>query len=315
MRDRFACVSDLSAYFKKKDLLGGLTTLEKAQLRANIGIIDYTGEGGQDSPIELTYAQFWDKYVSSTLITGASYAITDFQTIYSSNTYNNSGQNISWGLNVNPSQVWKLYVRALSKNQIDRRVTIDGKSWEVEYNPIRQTLPDGVQTKGAITFLWDDNGNSAFYDFKNIKYNWSKEKLRAAGIQTNTSLDLYTFSNIENGIVYDSSEFSNTKFNIIGEGCNNNIFIGDTYYNILEPECYNNIFAKGAHDCIIKWNTVNNRFNEPVTYLTGSLYQKEFETGNTVLSTSISKTIHKVNDATIVSFLDPITYAYQVVII
>ena len=60
---------------------------------------------------------------------------------------------------------------------------------------------------------------------------------------------------------------------------------------------------------------VNNRFNEPVTYLTGSIYFKEFETGNTVLSTSISKTIHKVNDATIVSFLDPITYAYQVVLL
>lgn len=315
MRDRFACVSDLSAYFKKKDLLGGLTNLEQAQLRANIGIIDYIGEGGQDSPIELNYAQFWEKYHSSQLITGAIYVITDYQTIYSSNTYNNAGQRISWGLNINPSQVWKLYVRALSKNEIDRRVTIAGKSWEVEYDPTRKVLSDGTLTKGQITFLWDDNGNSAFYDFKNIRFQWSKEKLREAGIYTNQDLALYTFSNIENGEVTDSSEFSNTKFNIIGEGCTNNVFIGDTYYNILESECQNNIFAKGAHDCFIKWNTVNNRFNEPVTYLTGSIYSKNFDTGNTVLSTAISKTIHKVNEATIVSFLDPITYAYQVVIV
>ena len=315
MRDRWACVSDLSAYFKKKDLLGGLTALEQAQLRANIGIIDYIGEGGQDSPIELTYAQFWEKYNSSQLITGASYVITDFQTIYSSNTYNNLGQKISWGLNINPSQVWKLYIRALSKNEIDRRVIIAGKSWEVEYDPVRKILPDGTQTKGQITFLWDDNGNSAFYDFKNIRFRWTKEKLQEAGIYVSQDMALYTFSNIENGEVTDSSEFSNTKFNILGEGCTNNIFIGDTYYNILEPECSNNIFAKGAHDCLIKWNTVNNRFNEPVTYLTGSIYFKTFETGNTVLSTAISKTIHKVNDATVVSFLDPITYAYQVVIV
>lgn len=315
MRDRFACTSDLNAYFKKKDLLGGLTSLEQAQLRANIGIVDYTGEGGQDSPIEMNYAQFWEKYSSSQLVTGASYVITDFQTIYSSNTYNNAGQRISWGLNINPSQIWKLYIRALSKNEIDRRVTIAGKSWEVEYDPTRKVLSDGVTTKGQITFLWDDNGNSAFYDFKNIRFQWTKEKLQEAGIQTNKDMALYTFSNIENGEVTDSSEFSNTKFNIIGEGCSNNIFIGDTYYNILEPECQNNIFAKGAHDCLIKWNTVNNRFNEPVTYLTGSIYSKNFDTGNTVLSTAISKTIHKVNDATIVSFLDPITYAYQVVII
>lgn len=315
MRDRFACVSDLSAYFKKKDLLGGLTNLEQAQLRANIGIIDYTGEGGQDSPIELNYAQFWERYHSSQLITGAIYVITDYQTIYSSNTYNNAGQRISWGLTINPSQVWRLYVRALSKNEIDRRVTIAGKSWEVEYDPARKVLSDGTLTKGQITFLWDDNGNSAFYDFKNIRFQWSKEKLREAGIYTNQDLALYTFSNIENGEVTDSSEFSNTKFNILGEGCTNNVFIGDTYYNILEPECQNNIFAKGAHDCFIKWNTVNNRFNEPVTYLTGSIYSKNFDTGNTVLSTAISKTIHKVNEATIVSFLDPITYAYQVVIV
>ena len=315
MRDRFACTSDLNAYFKKKDLLGGLTSLEQAQLRANIGVVDYTGEGGQDSPIELNYAQFWEKYRSSQLITGASYVITDYQTIYSSNTYNNAGQRISWGLTINPSQVWRLYIRALSKNEIDRRVTIAGKSWKVEYDPTRKVLADGTLTRGQITFLRDDNGNSAFYDFKNIRFQWTEEKLQEAGIQTNQDLALYTFSNIENGEVTDSSEFSNTKFNIIEEGCTNNIFIGDTYYNILEPECQNNIFAKGAHDCIIKWNTVNNRFNEPVTYLTGSLYFKQFETGNTVLSTSISKTVHKVNDATIVSFLDPITYAYQVVIV
>lgn len=315
MRDRFACVSDLSAYFKKKDLLGGLTNLEQAQLRANIGIIDYTGEGGQDSPIELNYEQFWEKYRTSQLITGASYVITDYQTIYSSNTLNNAGQRISWGLNINPSQVWKLYIRALSKNEIDRHVTIAGKSWEVKYDPVKKVLEDGTFTKGQITFLWDNNGNSAFYDFKNVRFQWTKEKLQEAGIQTNQDLALYTFSNIENGEVTDSSEFSNTKFNIIGENCTNNVFIGDTYYNILEPECRNNIFAKGAHDCVIKWNTVNNRFNEPVTYLTGSIYSKNFDTGNTVLSTAISKTIHKVNEATIVSFLDPITYAYQVVMV
>lgn len=315
MRDRYACVSDLSNYFKKTDLLKGLTTSEKAQLRQNIGIIDYQGEGGQDSPITLTYAQFWDKFYNKDLITGASYAITDFQTIYTSNTYNNAGQKVTWGKDINPSQVWTLYVRALSKDQIDSRVTIKDKDWEVEYDPTRKTLPDGTTTKGTITYLADSNGNSAYYDFKNIRWNWTVEQLSKAGHHYTNDLALYTFSEIVNGEVQEASELHNTKFNTIGEGCYNNIFIGDTYYNIIGPECYNNIFAKGAHDCFIKWNTTNNRFNEPVMYLTGSIYSKEFETGNTVLSTAISKTIHKVNEATLVSFLDPITYAYQVVII
>ena len=315
MRNRYACTDDLINYFKKKDLLGGLTTQEQAQLRNNIGIIDYNGEGSQNEPLSLTYAQFWDKLNNQDLVTGGTYLITDYQTIYSSNTKNNAGQYISWGLDVNSSQTYKLYIKAVSNNQIDRRITIQGKSWEVEYDPYRKILDDGVATKGAITFLADDNGNIAFYDFKNIKWLWDKDSLRRAGINTNQDLALFTFSEVVNGVVYDSSELHNTKFNVLEEGCYNNIFIGDTYYNILEPECTNNIFAKGCHDSIIKWNSVNNRFNEPVCYLTGSIYNKEFNTGNTTLSTSISKTIHKVNDATIVSFLDPITYAYQVVLI
>ena len=72
---------------------------------------------------------------------------------------------------------------------------------------------------------------------------------------------------------------------------------------------------KGCHDTILGWSSVNNVFNENVCYMNGSLYNKTFATGNTSLSTSISKTIHKVNEATIISFLDPITYSYQIIII
>ena len=56
-------------------------------------------------------------------------------------------------------------------------------------------------------------------------------------------------------------------------------------------------------------------FHETVAYTTGSIYNKVSPIGNTNFSTSISKTIHKVNDATILSFLDPITYSYQVIIL
>lgn len=315
MRNRYACLKDLSGYFKKEDLFSGLTTLEQEEARRNLGIEDTQGQEGQASPIETTHAALWDKVRRGTLNTGCIYAITDFQTIYSSNVYNNAGQRITWGLDVNPSQIWTLLVTAISETQLDRRITIAGKHWEVEYDITQKTLSDGIKNKGTITFLADDNGNMAFYDFKNIKWRHSSANLRQAGIQTSTDLDLYTFSEIVNNEIIDSSELHNTKFNVLGEGCENNVFFGDTYYNILEPECKNNLFAKGAHDCTIKWNTTGNRFNEPVCYLTGSIYNKEFETGDTVLSTSITKTIHKVNEATIVSFLDPITYTYQVIIV
>ena len=82
--NRYACLYDLNDYFKKKDLLGGLTEIEQQQLRKNIGIIDYTGEGGQTKPLELAYSTLVNYISRKALVTGARYIITDFQTIYSS---------------------------------------------------------------------------------------------------------------------------------------------------------------------------------------------------------------------------------------
>ena len=95
----------------------------------------------------------------------------------------------------------------------------------------------------------------------------------------------------------------------------NNVFLGDTYNNIIETDCSNNTFIKGCHDTTLKWNSVNNIFYEPVCYTEGSIYNKTFKTGDTSLAMTITKTIQKVNEATIISYLDPITYAYQVIIV
>ena len=91
-KDRFVCFSELVGYFAKKDLLGGLTEAEKLQLRTNIGILNYTGEGGQSTPVELTYAALYDMVTRKSLVVGARYIITDFQTVYSSNVLNGSNK-------------------------------------------------------------------------------------------------------------------------------------------------------------------------------------------------------------------------------
>ena len=83
----------------------------------------------------------------------------------------------------------------------------------------------------------------------------------------------------------------------------------------MQPGCTNNTFWKGCHNSVIGWESVNNIFHEAVRFTSGSLYNKLFRVGDTTLSTTITKTIHKVNDVDIVSFLDPITYSYQVLII
>lgn len=314
---RYACIHDLNNYFKKKDLLGGLTELEQGQLRKNIGIIDYTGEGGQAKPIDITYAVLNDSISKKSLITGARYIITDFQTIYSSNVSNSLNQKITWGISINPSPIWKLIVTAITNNRLDPRVVIDDlkmKDCVIEYDVTKHTLEDGIDTKGKITFMRDINDNSAYYDFKNIKFRRTALEFANTNIYLGSSYgDFFTFSDLTNGIITDSSEFFNTKHNVLKSGCTNNIFLGDTYNNILESECRNNSFLGGCHDSILRWNSVDNLFNETVCYMEGSLYNKIFPIGDTSLSMSITKTIHKVNEATIISFLDPMTYAYQII--
>lgn len=304
--NRYACIYDLNNYFDKKSLLSGLTELDKKTLRTNIGVIDYVGEGGQTKPLELTYATL-SNYISGNLLTtGARYIITDFQTIYSSNTTNSAGKKITWGLTINPSPTLRLIVTAVTTNKLDPRILIDGKDWTVEYEVASETLEDGISTKGKITYLKDSKNNSAYYDFKNMRF--YRSTCVSEGIY-------YTFSDIVNNEIIDSSELHNTINNEIKEGAINNIFLGDTYNNIIEPDCTNNTFVKGCHDTVLKWNSINNIFYEPVCYTEGSIYNKTFLTGNTDLSTTITKTIQKVNEATIISFLDPITYAYQVIIV
>lgn len=229
---RYSCIHDLNNYFKKKDLLGGLTDLEQEQLRKNIGIIDYTGEGGQSKPLEVTYAVLNDNIGKKSLVTGARYVITDFQTIYSSNVTNSSGQKVTWGTDssTNPSPIWKLIVTAITNNRLDPRVVIDNdkmKDWVIEYDPTKETLEDGVTTKGRITFMRDNHFNSAHYDFKNIKFRRTAEELDNTNLNLGAAYgDFYTFSDLTGGVITDSSELHNTKHNELKQGCTNNIFLG-----------------------------------------------------------------------------------------
>ncbi len=236
----------------------------------------------------------------------------DFQTIYEGNVRNGNGTYPTWGLDVNPSQVYVLDVTANSETTLEKRAYIEGKDWVVEYDSDQKTLSDGTKTKGTITWLRDEHDNSAFYDFKNIRF------YRSGTDMAGTSIDIdagyfYTFSDISDNVITDSSLLNTTTHNNIGADAKDNVFIGDTYNNIILPECQGNLFVGGCHDSVIGFASVNNIFVEPVCYLTGSIYGKTLYKGDTTLSTSISKTVHKVNDKTIVSYLDPETYAYQVV--
>ena len=314
---RYVCMTDLNNYFRKSDLLKGLTELERQQVRTNLGIMHYTGEGGQSVPVSITYANLYDLIQRNTLVVGARYIITDFQTIYSSNVLNVLNQKVTWGALINPSLIYNLVVIANTNSTLDSRAMIlEHPEWVVEYDPTKQMLQDGVSTKGRITFLKDDNNNSAYYDFKNVKFRrTSAELLNTNLLITASYLDFYTFSDIVNTQVIDASNLETTRYNKMHEDCFNNVFLGDTYNNVIESGCVNNTFLRGCHDTTLKWNSVNNLFNENVCYTSGSIYNKIIPIGNTNFSTAITKTIHKVNEVTLISFLDPITYAYQIILL
>lgn len=318
---RYACKSDLNKYFKKVELLGGLTELEKAQLRLNIGIVEFNNPEDVTQVSELTHARICDLIEKNQLIPGKKYMITDFQTIYSSNVLNSTGKRIGWGLegSDNPSPIQKIIVTAVTSSRLDPRIIIDDpitSDWHIEYDVTKRRLEDGTATKGMITYLKDSNNNSAFYDFKNIKFRRTSRDLSNTNFSISSSfIDLYTFSDVDKGIVEDSSNYHNTKNNQFKKGCTNNVMLGDTYNNIFEEDCMGNTFIRGCHDSTIKWNSVNNTFNENVCFTEGSIYNKFIKIGNSDFSTTINKTINKVNDATILSFLDPITYAHQITII
>lgn len=315
-RNRYACMSDLEGYFRKRDLLGGLSNEAKKELRLNIGV----GEFGQLYPLETTYEQLWTKIQNNDISIGTSYIITDFQTIYPFKSIKN-GSEVAGGLGINEtplSPTYNLLVTGIDKNKLSSKAYILGKDWEIQYDVTQKTLGDGNTTKGRITWLRDSKGNSAFYDFKNVKFRRFKEDFQKTTVSLSKNyIDLYTFSVIKDGSVStDSSETDDfIEYNELKLNSWDNVFLGLTANNIFEPEFTRNTFIYGCRDSHFLWKSTDNLVNEEIRYLTGTMNNQLFKLGNTEIATAITKTIHKVNDKTIVSFLDPITYTYQVIIL
>lgn len=219
-RDRAACMSDLRRYFKKSDLLGGLTKNELEELRANIGLHNFVGEDGLYEPVPITYEALLRKVNNLEVGVGSIYVITDFQTIYPSNV---PGE--VWGRkgSDNVSPTYNLIVRGIGKGSIDTRAFIEGKDWHIEYDIRKEVLSGGYGTKGKITYLRDSNGNSAYYDFKNIKFRRTEKELGKVfeDVKLGLELDFYTFSNIDSkGNILEASELSAvTKHNEFKQGC------------------------------------------------------------------------------------------------
>lgn len=308
---RHVCMSDLLNYLKRDEYLDGYTEPEQLQVRANIGAI------GRDDVKELV-EQLQNLYIlapytelerlvnNSELRTGYKYAISDFVTIYKTDSVHIS------------SNPYIIVLTAISQNQFDPRVTIlsdhykDSSRWVVEFE-FKSELIDSTPTKGKITYLKDCNNNSAHYDFKSVKFRRSKKELAKLGINVSPQyVDLYTFntSNFE-----EASESINIKNNQFDKDCFDNVFIGNNVINnIFRAGFKHNTFTNMCQNNVFEFDSQNNTFKDAVLYTQGRMSNIEFIDRN-YTNNPFTKQISVSNEGYLLSYLDPDTLAAQTILL
>lgn len=306
---RHVCFKDLENYVRKDDYFENYTDVEKQAIRTNLGIASSTGV------IEGSYNEIKQLVLSNQLLLQNKYVVTDFQTIYTSNT----GE--TWGLNINPSKVYSVILTPTSSNTFDPRVSLlyEGMplNWEVRYDFNEESLPDGTTTKGKITYLKDQNNNSAYYDFKNYKFRVNLKSSDIQGLPFDVSLNVFTFSKLQGMQVVDNSDDESVYNNQFDEDCWNNVFVGATSNNHFYGGFKNNLFAKGCEYNKFEWNMTNNKFTEKVSYTQGSVKNAIVNTTNYDSSVSKEFRMLQVSNTSepvfVVTYFDGDTLTTQVI--
>lgn len=275
---RHVLFKDLKNYLSKRDYLSGFTSTEQAWIRKNIGAASADeAEAIKGKAISVTYDELENKIENESLVVGAVYLITDFQTIYQSNTRNAEGKYVTFGSDIHPSKVYTIAAIAITPSSLLSTVSIisdDPTSiyWSVQYDATRETLDDGKTTKGRITYLSDNNFNQARFDFKNV--------LLESGARL-----YHTLSDRE------GNDNSDNCFN------NNLCFASDT---ILVGNCSNN--------CIYGNNV---KFLVPVCNLTGELNDVYVYKDDIGLSNETAKTTILYDGVYHIDYLDLETLTHQ----
>lgn len=316
--NRHVCLSDLENYLKRTDYLNNYTPVEQQEVRKNIGAVGKEELDNLISSIvinnnmyiEVTHKELDSLIQSNSLKIGYIYNIIDFQTIYQSN-YSIYDVPQTWGLDINPSKEMQIISIAIFNNKLDPRVLLitddnNSSKWVVEYDPTIEILPDKVKTKGKITYLKDNNNNSAYYDFKNIKFRRTKYDLNKIGINIEDNyIDTYTFSTPDfqdnsNNVFNNTLEFGSWN-NIFFDNCKNNNFGFNFKNNTFAYSCINNQFSQ---------ETQNNNFGQPIKFINGPLENKTI-INTPYISDNVTKYIFKNNNDFIVSFIDKDTLTIQ----
>lgn len=249
---RHVCFKDLEGYFKISDYFNNLTKEEKNIIKQNLNI--------DLSFVRGTHDEIKDRVQNRNLIPGGIYIITDYQFV-------DDGYN---------TPIYTIITRAIDQNTLDTNATILKEDvildWEIRYD-------FNKGPKGTITYLKDQNGNSAYYDFKN-----KKVFLENVGY-------IPTFSKLQDGEYVESSDLA---FNVnIDKKSKNNVFI-------ITNECRNVLITDSS----------NNIFNQDL--VNSSIMVNNYTVENLpILACDTPSTIYNIDDHFLLEYLDEETLTKQ----
>lgn len=299
---RHVCFKDLDNYFRKDLYFSDLTESEKELIRDNLDIS--SNEELISRLVIDTYDNISSLIATESLILNNIYIINDFKSIYEIN-----GEIL--GDSYIPSKEYQVVLRPSSYRSFDSRVFLIDKNsqealpWIVEYSIESSQLSDGTYTKGKITYLKDQNNNSAYYDFKNIRFKRTVAELNKGSNTYTQDQYLYTFD--FGGI--DFSDNINCKNNRLDIGAFNNVFLGTAQNNILASDTHNNTFFKSCENNQFYYGTRNNYILNDIRMCKGVVHDKEL---SEIISMQCPKEFNVLNDSQILIYLDSDTQTFQI---
>lgn len=302
---RHVCLKDLDNYIKRDTYFSDFSKEEIKQIQENLGIVTKDDWNTDYNPTILsgTYEQIHNQQILGNLKPGFIYVITNYRTIYY------DCDNVICGTDDNqPSQEYWIFLKPISTNMFDKRVSLFQQAgtsmcskWIVEYDI---NINDTPKSTGKITYLKDQNNNSAYYDFKNLKFKKKLAELNKGPLSFSTDTYLYTFDNGGE----DMSEYT-CKNNHLNVNAYNNVFLGLTVNVKLDTDCHNNIFFKNAENSTFLFGTYNNYFKNNVSYCYGVVHDKELSELTSITST---KHFEQLGDRQIVTYIDSETLTNQI---
>lgn len=303
---RHVCYKDLKNYIERDKYFSDFTKEEIELIQKNLGIVNSQDQSYNPTVIIGTYDEIYNQASISNLKIGYKYVIKDFRSIYLDEDGNICGTD-----NFMPSKEYTMFLTPSSTSTFDKRVQIvngdlsmaNPINWIVEYDIRKKIFSNGTTNKGTITYLKDTNNNSAYYDFKNIKFKKRLEDLNKGATTYNEDTYLYTFDNGGN----DASN-SICKNNHLEYGAYRNVFLGNTQNVTLSADCHDNIFFKNCENCNFDYGTYNNYFKDNVIRCSGSVHEKELDS---ITSNNYPKRFDILEDREVMVYLDPHTQTYQ----